>query len=104
MSVFLSSFFFYLSTVSIRWAKGEVSLDPAFFAFARFALGAITFWIVILLKRKPIRFVHKGYLSARAFFNTIAVLVFFKAVSVTSSSEANILNMTYPLFIGMISW
>ncbi|MCB1158559.1 MAG: DMT family transporter, partial [Leptospiraceae bacterium] len=54
--------------------------------------------------RKRIRPVHKGYLAGRAIFNTIAVLMFFKAVHATSSSEANILNMTYPLFIAIISW
>ena len=36
--------------------------------------------------------------------NTIAVYCFYKAVDVGSVAEANILNMTYPLFVALFSW
>lgn len=36
--------------------------------------------------------------------NTVAVFCFYKAVEVGTLAEANILNMTYPLFVALFSW
>jgi drug/metabolite transporter (DMT)-like permease len=36
--------------------------------------------------------------------NTFAVFCFYKAVAMGSVAEANILNMTYPLFVAVFSW
>lgn len=40
----------------------------------------------------------------RALLNILAVFCFFKAVALTSVAQANILNMTFPLFIALLSW
>lgn len=44
------------------------------------------------------------YLLGRTIANTIAVFCFYKAVDVTSVAEVNILNVTYPLFVTILSW
>jgi drug/metabolite transporter (DMT)-like permease len=36
--------------------------------------------------------------------NTLAVFCFYQAVTVTTVANANILNMTYPIFVAMIAW
>jgi drug/metabolite transporter (DMT)-like permease len=36
--------------------------------------------------------------------NTIAVFCFYKAIDIGMLAEANILNMTYPLFVALFSW
>jgi drug/metabolite transporter (DMT)-like permease len=52
-------------------------------------------------KLQPKRF---HYLVGRTVANTIAVFCFYKAVEMGSVAEANILNMTYPLFVAVFSW
>ncbi len=102
--VFASAFCFYLSTVAIRWAKAEVVLHPSFFVFFRVFLGFLFIISILLIKRQPLRPKRYDLLIARTVTNIIAVFCFFKAVDVTTVAEANILNMTYPLFIVVISW
>ncbi|MCK5348468.1 MAG: DMT family transporter, partial [Desulfobacula sp.] len=103
--VFGSAFFFYLATVIIKWARIKgLQIDTASFVFARFLLGFISVLILIALKKKKIRVKKKRYLVGRTVANCVAVYCFFKGVDLTSVAQANILNMTYPLFIAIFSW
>lgn len=103
-AVFGSAFFFYLATVIIRWAGFHVSIDAAYFTFSRFFLGflVVVFTMVVQGQRLQPRKYH--HLVGRTVSNSIAVLCFYKAVEVGSVAEANILNMTYPLFVALFSW
>lgn len=104
-SVFLSAFFFYLATVMIKWSQSAgLKIDPAFFVFSRFTLGFIWVSALLLIQKKRIQIRKKSYLLGRTITNCIAVYCFFKAVELTSVAQANILNMTYPLFITLFSW
>ncbi|NQU63016.1 MAG: DMT family transporter [SAR324 cluster bacterium] len=100
-SIFASAFCLYMSTVAIRWAKSSVELDSTFFVFARFALGFAIICLILLVKRRRLRPRKWGLLLGRAITNIAAVFCFFKAVSLTSAAEGNILNLTYPLFIAV---
>ncbi|WP_457553252.1 DMT family transporter [Desulfobacula sp.] len=103
--VFGSALFFYLSTVIIKWAKIKgLHIDPALFVFSRFLLGFISVLILLALKKKKIKVKKKRYLIGRTIANCVAVYCFFKGVDLTSVAQANILNMTYPLFIAIFSW
>lgn len=103
--VFFSAFFFYLATVVIKWAKIKgLHIDPAFFVFSRFSLGFVSILILMALKKKKIKVKKKSYLIGRTVANCVAVYCFFKGVDLTSVAQANILNMTYPLFIAIFSW
>jgi len=104
LAVFASAFCFYLATVIIRWSEASVAIDPAFFVFARFLLRFIVVCTTMAIARQPLRPVRWHYLIGRTVFNCIAVFCFFKAVSVTTVAQANILNMTYPLFIAIFTW
>ncbi|NOX34373.1 MAG: DMT family transporter [Deltaproteobacteria bacterium] len=105
LCVFASAFFFYLATVIIKWARIKgLHIDPAFFVLARFLLGFVSVLILMALKRKKIKVKNKQYLIGRTIANCIAVYCFFKGVDLTSVAQANILNMTYPLFIAIFSW
>jgi drug/metabolite transporter (DMT)-like permease len=49
--------------------------------------------------------IHRYHLLiGRAITNCISVFCFYMAVSVSTVAEANILNMTYPLFVTLFSW
>lgn len=103
-AVFGSALFFYLATLVIRWSEDYVTISTSFFVFFRFMLGFIVVCCSMAWQRrlpKP-RLYH--YLIGRTVTNAVAVFCFFKAVQVTSVAEANILNMTYPLFVTIFSW
>ncbi|MBU0973093.1 MAG: DMT family transporter [Proteobacteria bacterium] len=105
LAVFGSAFCFYLATVIIKWSSmAGLQIDSSLFTFARFAMGFATVLLVMGIGRYKIRIVKKRLLIGRAIGNCMAVYCFFKGVELTSVSQANILNMTYPLFITLFSW
>jgi drug/metabolite transporter (DMT)-like permease len=104
LAIFGSAFCFYLSTLVVRWSQSSVSIDPSFFVFCRFLLGFMV--VCIIMKVGSFRLkIHKlHFLVGRTVFNCVAVFCFYTAVSLTSVAEANILNMTYPLFVTLFAW
>jgi drug/metabolite transporter (DMT)-like permease len=102
--VFCAAALFYFSTATIRWAAQHVSLDPAFFVFVRFFTGFILVSLILLVKRQSLKAKRHDLLAGRAVANAIAVYCFYTAVSKTTLAEANILNMTYPVFVAVFSW
>jgi drug/metabolite transporter (DMT)-like permease len=104
LAVFSSAFCFYFSTVVIRLSKETVLIDPSFFAFVRFLMGFITVSIVMAFLRQPPRPRNYHLLVGRTFANCIAVYCFYMAVKHTTVAEANILNMTYPVFVAFFTW
>ena len=103
-AVFGSAFFFYLATLIIRWAAPHVTIASAYFVFARLLLGFIVVSVTMLLQQKRLQPQRFHYLIGRAVANTVAVFCFYKSVEMGSVAEANILNMTYPLFVAVFSW
>ena len=103
-AVFGSAFFFYLSTLIIRWAVPHVTIESAYFVFARLLLGFIVVSATLILQKQHLKPKNYHYLIGRTVANTVAVFCFYKAVEMGSVAEANILNMTYPLFVAMFSW
>ena len=103
-AVFGSAFFFYLATLIIRWSAAYVTIQSAYFVFSRFLLGFIVVSATMLLQKQKIRPVRYHYLIGRTIANTVAVFCFYRAVEMGSLAEANILNMTYPLFVAVFSW
>jgi len=103
-AIFLSAFCFYLSTVVIRWSQAEVEIAPSYFVFARFLLGFLVVCVIMAYRRQPPRPRSYHLLLGRTVFNCVAVYCFYMAVKFTSVAEANILNMTYPVFVALIAW
>lgn len=103
-TIFLSTFFFYFATVVIRLAEGEVEIETSFFAFFRFALGFIVVATIMAIKKTPPKPCNLHFLLGRTLGNTIAVYCFYQAAALGSVAEANILNMTYPIFVALASW
>ncbi|MDA3903299.1 MAG: DMT family transporter [Desulfuromusa sp.] len=103
-AVFGSAFFFYLATLIIRWAEPHVTIESAYFVFARLLLGFIVVSSTMILQKQRLQPKRYHYLIGRTVANTVAVFCFYKAVETGSVAEANILNMTYPLFVAVFSW
>lgn len=104
IAVFCSTFCFYLATVILRWSESEVNIESSFFVFARFLFGFIVVSTTMLIQRQRVRPKNYHLLLGRTVANAVAVFCFYKAVAVGTVSEANILNMTYPLFVALFSW
>jgi len=104
LAVFVSAFGFYLSTVVIRWSQTEVEIASSYFVFARFLLGFVVVCSIMAFRRQLPRPRNYHQLIGRTIANCVAVFCFYKAVKYTSVAEANILNMTYPVFVALLSW
>ena len=104
LTVLASSFLFYLATAIIRWSQSHTSINTASFVFARFFCGFVIVAGIMLWKKQSPQPKNYHYLLGRAVCNTLAVYYFYQAVDCGTVAEANILNMTYPLFVAMISW
>ena len=103
-AVFCSAFCFYIATAIIRWAEAYVAIEAPYFVFARFILGFCVVCFTLLVSRRRLQPNRYDLLLGRTITNTIAVFCFYKAVEVGSLAEANILNMTYPLFVALFAW
>jgi drug/metabolite transporter (DMT)-like permease len=104
ISVFISAFCFYLSTAVIRWSQAKVVIAPSYFVFFRFMVGFMVVCAVMAYHRQAPRPRNYHLLMGRTLANCIAVYCFYMAVKHTSVAEANILNMTYPVFVALFSW
>jgi drug/metabolite transporter (DMT)-like permease len=104
LAVFASAFCFYFSTVVIRWSRDVVTIDSAYFAFFRFLLGFVLVSTIMIIRRQGPAPKRYHLLIGRTLGNCIAVYCFYQAVRYTSVAEANILNMTYPIFVAILSW
>ncbi len=104
LAVFGSAFCFYLATVIIRWGNGIVAIETSYYVFARFLLGFLVVCATMLVAGQRLAPRRNHFLFGRAVANTIAVFCFYKAIETGTLAEANILNMTYPLFVALFSW
>ncbi|WP_457576092.1 DMT family transporter [Desulfomarina sp.] len=104
VAVFCSAFCFYLATAIIRWAEPKTDIATSYFVFARFLLGFLVVSGSMLIRKESFRPRKYHYLIGRTLTNTISVFCFYKAIDFGSVAEANILNMTYPLFVALFSW
>lgn len=104
LAVFGSALFFYLATAIISWARPHVAITTPFYVFARFLLGFVIVSLGMLLRRQRPVCAHAHPIIGRTVTNTVAVYCFYRAVEVGSVAGANILNMTYPLFVALFSW
>ena len=104
LAVFASAFCFYMSTVVIQWSRSRVAIDASYFVFARFLFGFLVVCTVMKVRKRRLVLKNHHLLIGRTLSNCAAVYCFFKAVTVTTVAQANILNMTYPLFIALFTW
>ena len=99
-----SAFCFYLATAIIRWADPYVEISTSYFVFGRFLLGFIVVCLTMGVSGHRLKPRNYHLLLGRTVANSVAVFCFYKAVAVGTLAEANILNMTYPLFVALFSW
>ena len=104
LAVFGSALCFYLATAIINWGHPYVRIDAVFYTFARFVLGFCIVCATMAIKGQRPSCTRVHYIIGRTVTNALAVFCFYKAVDVSTVASANILNMTYPLFVALFSW
>lgn len=98
-----AEFFFALGTVIVKHITAETSISGIEIALFRFFTGFVIISTGVVISGKKIRPNKKSYVFLRAFFNTISVIFFFLGVEYSNVSKANLLNMTYPVFVMFLS-
>ena len=99
-----ASFCFALSTVFLKTGmNAPYFVSPATATFARFFLGFIVFAGYMVYKKEPARPNNLKLVAARGILNTVAVIFFFAGIKYTTITKANILNLTYPAFVFLVS-
>lgn len=103
MLILLSSLFFALGTASVKLATADGMVSGRSIAFARFALGMLVIGAYVWARRVPLRPVSPRFVAARAIFNATAVVLLFSGLQFTTVTNANMLNMTYPVFVFVLA-
>jgi drug/metabolite transporter (DMT)-like permease len=95
----LSAVVFAGSTVFVKLAAETAGISGRTSAFVRFVFGLVLIAAYALATRKSLRPVAPRLVVLRVLTNTLAVVLFFSGLQITTVTHANMLNMTYPVFV-----
>ncbi len=99
----IAELFFALGTVLVKIITAETMITGVELAFLRFFTGFIIITSYVLFCRKSVKPAKASYVYLRGFFNALSVIFFFMGVEYSNVSKANLLNMTYPVFVMMLA-
>lgn len=94
-----SAVLFASATLVAKWAGTEFGVSAAWITMSRFISGLLFVAPAVLRAPAALRPVSIRWVAARAIGNVGAVLLFFFGIQATTVSNANLLNMTYPVFV-----
>ncbi|NJK97217.1 MAG: EamA family transporter, partial [Bacteroidales bacterium] len=95
----LAELCFASSTVFAKLVTNTSDISGVEIAFFRFLIGFIASAYTVYRLKIPLKPHNTKLVLWRAFLNTTAADLLFLAVQHTSITNANMLNMTYPVFI-----
>ncbi len=98
-----AEFCFALATVFTKFVTKDSTLTGIEVTFFRFALGLLVAIAMVYKEKTPLRPNNISMVIWRGVLNTIAVILFFSAIQFTTVTNANMLNMTYPVFIFLVA-
>lgn len=94
---------FALSTVLTKRVVAVSTVPAVEITFFRFLLGFVVAGAHMLRSRASFRPNNWVTVGLRGVLNSVAVILFFYALQFTTVSKANMLNMTYPVFVFLVS-
>ncbi|NLE29175.1 MAG: DMT family transporter [Phycisphaerae bacterium] len=100
--IIVSAFCFALSTLLAKFAQND-GASSSMITFMRFAIGLGGLLGYMGIRQTKIEPRNPIVLILRGVFNLIAVFLFYYAIEFTTITNANLLNMTYPVFVAMLS-
>lgn len=99
----LAEFCFAISTVFAKLVTNSSEISGTEIVSFRFLIGFIASAYTVYKMKIPLKPHRTDLVLWRSFLNTTAVILFFLSVQYTSITNANMLNMTYPIFIFLFS-
>ena len=95
----MSSLCFAVSTVFVKLTTIHSEVPGIEITFFRFFLGFILVLCYSIAKKQSLRPNRIRYVVLRSILNFVAVCFFFTGIQFTTVTNANMLNMTYPVFV-----
>jgi drug/metabolite transporter (DMT)-like permease len=102
-SLLLAEFCFAAASVFAKVVTTSSSIPAIEITFFRFFIGVFISFYYIRRKKIPLRPNGWTLIIWRAVLSTLALILFFYSVQYTSVTNANMLNITYPVFIFIIA-
>jgi drug/metabolite transporter (DMT)-like permease len=102
IEIFVSALFFALSTLLAKFAQ-FAGVSSSAITFLRFAVGLAILLLYISIARTKLEPKKPVVLILRGVFNLLAVFLFYYAIKYTTITNANLLNLTYPVFVAVLS-
>jgi drug/metabolite transporter (DMT)-like permease len=94
-----AEFCFAGATVFAKLVTNTSEIPAVEITFFRFILGFILSYFALKHTGETFTPVNKKFIIWRSILNLVAVILFFTSVKYTTITNANMLNMTYPIFI-----
>ena len=99
MMIFASTMFFYIMTLFVKLIIKDGRIPSTEVTFFRFLIGFIMVNIGMMKTGYKIKMVNKKAVLSRGFFTALAILLFFIVIEYSTTTKANIYNLTYPIFV-----
>lgn len=99
LMVFSSTMFFYLMTVLVKFITAGGNISGTQVSFFRFFIGFIIVNIGMMKNGYNIKMVNKKAVLSRAILSSLSILLFFIVIEYSTTTKANIYNLTYPIFV-----
>lgn len=101
--VLLSAFLFSLSSYFGKIVTNTTEMSGVITSFSRFFIGAVIMTAYILISKKTFRPNDFRPVLRRGIFNSFAIILLSGALNYTTITNANMLNMTYPVFVILLA-
>lgn len=98
-----AEFCFALATVFAKFITNGSDIPAIEITFFRVIIGTLIALVYMIRMRVPFRPQKPFLVIGRAALSFSALIAFFYAVQITSVTKANMLNMTYPVFIFILA-
>lgn len=97
--VLISAALFSLGSFFGKIVTNTTNMSGAITSFSRFFIGAVLMFLYILISKKSFKPNDIKPIARRGVFNSFAILFMSAALNYTTMTNANMLNMTYPVFV-----
>ena len=101
--VFISALFFSLSSFFGKIVTNTTNMSGVITSFSRFFIGAVMMFIYIIATKKSFKPNDFKPILSRGVFNSFAIMLMTGALNYTTMTNANMLNMTYPVLVILLA-
>lgn len=101
--VLASALFFAVSSYYGKVVTNITDMTALVTSFSRFVIGTVIMFIYMIYTKKSFKPGNMKPILARAIFNCAGLILFSWSLQYTTITNANMLNMTYPVFVILLA-